>query len=75
MNSLQISLKCSLLPFLNDILDVIRAYQPYIEIIQDSENIFIIETQEDDFTYSYRISFKSYEDDFSFKKGGNTLND
>lgn len=75
MNSLQISLKCSLLPFLNDILDVVRAYQPYVEIIQDSEDIFVIETQEDDFTYSYSISFKNYEDDFSFKKGENILND
>lgn len=58
MKSLQLSLKCILLPFLNDVLEIFKAYKPYIEIVEDASDIFFIETYENSSSYGYKLILK-----------------
>ncbi|HHX48937.1 MAG TPA: coproporphyrinogen dehydrogenase HemZ [Clostridiales bacterium] len=75
MKSLQLSLKCILLPFLNDVLEIFKAYKPYIEIVEDASDIFFIETYENSSSYGYKLIFKTYNDIFNLKKSTDILDD
>lgn len=75
MNVFNFSLSLNLEPFLNDITDLIRAFEPYIVVDDNSPNNLKIDSIDNNDKYICIVSFNGNQKKLSLKKTNNILDD